>query len=177
MHKLSEYIVEKKGTTESIINIELLNIIKSFDIQILIKEYKISNFFKGKFFIKRLINKIFKYKLNKKMLWNNSFWNKVTILNIKSSIRYSDNLKNTEMASYIEKKYSEKRLDDIYYYQKKLNKMDPPLYIDGYSLNIIGASINPNKVFMLDGSRRLIANLLNNKNHIDIYMISINKQE
>ena len=43
-----------------LIDIELVNLIKIIPTDKFIKEYKISNFWTGKFFIKRLINKIFK---------------------------------------------------------------------------------------------------------------------
>ena len=44
-----------------------------------IKTYKISNFWKGKYFIKKLINRIFKYKLNSSMKWNNKIWDVINI--------------------------------------------------------------------------------------------------
>ena len=43
-----------------VVNIKLKKYISNIPIDIFIKEYKISNLWKGKFFIKRLINKIFK---------------------------------------------------------------------------------------------------------------------
>ena len=45
----------------------------------LLSQYKISNFWKGKFFIKRLINKIFKYHIKMQMVWKNDFWKKIVI--------------------------------------------------------------------------------------------------
>ena len=174
-HKLPDYIIDTNGTTESIVDIQLLEIIESLNINIVINEYKISNFFKGKFFIKRLINKIFKYKLNKKMDWNNIFWDKVKILHIKTSIKKSETLIRESFESYIKNKYKRKRLRDIYYYKNILNKINsPPLYIDGGSLNILGADTNPHTIFLLDGARRLIAHLLKENKHINIYLITIN---
>ena len=45
------------------IDINLKEHITNVNINLFIKSYKISNLWKGKFFIKRLINKIFKYQL------------------------------------------------------------------------------------------------------------------
>ena len=42
--------------------------------------------------------------------------------------------------------------------------MGPPVYITGRALNIIGGNIDNKKIFILDGSRRLVANILNNTN-------------
>ena len=39
-----------------------------------------------------------------------------------------------------------------------------PLYIMGNSLNILGAKLQSNQVFILDGSRRLAANIILGKN-------------
>ena len=39
-----------------------------------------------------------------------------------------------------------------------------PLYITSECLNLLGAKISINEVFILDGSRRLTANILINKN-------------
>ena len=175
IHKLPNYKIDTSGTTESIVDIQLLEIIESLDIKIVINEYKISNFFKGKFFIKRLINKIFKYKLNKKMIWNSIFWDSVKILNIKISIKKSAALTKETLESHIEKKYKKNRVQNIYYYKNILDKIkNPPLYIDGYSLNILGADTKPHNVFMLDGARRIIAHLLNGNKNINIYLISAN---
>ena len=174
MNNLQKYIINQNGVTESIVNIQLLETIKSFDIKILLKNYRISNLFKGKFFTKRLINKIFKYKLNSKMQWSRTFWDKVCVLEIKATIKKTTDFENQNMIPHIKKISSKKRLKDIYYYQTISAKMDPPLYIDGKSLNQIGGDTNPNVVFILDGSRRLIANLLNKKKYISIYLITIN---
>ena len=39
--------------------------------------------------------------------------------------------------------------------------MGNPLYITGKALNLIGAKIKNDDIYILDGSRRLIANILN----------------
>jgi len=52
---MSKYKTSQLGTTESIITITNVVIHKKIDFNSFIKNYKISNFFKGKYFIKRLI--------------------------------------------------------------------------------------------------------------------------
>jgi hypothetical protein len=46
-----------------------------------------------------------------------------------------------------------------------------PLYISGDVLNMIGGSINPYEMYMIDGARRLIANALCKQKCIKIWLI------
>ena len=48
----------------------------------------------------------------------------------------------------------------------------PPLYIDGDCLNILGANVKKSELYMLDGSRRLLANLLSKNDKTEIFLIS-----
>ena len=56
---------------------------------------------------------------------------------------------------------------------QKNNKLDYPLFIDSQSLNLLGANENNNELYMLDGSRRIIASLLCGIKKQKIYLISI----
>ena len=55
------------------VNIKIKSCLEELDVNEFINFYKISNFWTGKFFIKRIINKIFKYQIKKKMIWNKNF--------------------------------------------------------------------------------------------------------
>ena len=75
------------GETESLILINILDQKSNkLELTTFIKNYKISNFFKGKFFIIRLIKKIFKYKLITKFSWKKNFWDKINITCVNASI-------------------------------------------------------------------------------------------
>ncbi len=165
------------GNTEYIISIKLLKIIDLIDIKIFIQNYKISNFFTGSFFIKRLINKVFKYKLQESMAWNNNFWNFVEIANYKTSINISEKIKDvTEFETELNKKFSSKRIKNIYKIKKMLNQnivFDFPLFITGECLNLLGASTPNNSLYMLDGSRRCLAYVLNEQNDINTYVMTL----
>jgi hypothetical protein len=165
------------GNTEYIISIRLLNISDIIDVKIFIQNYKISNFFKGNFFIKRLINKVFKYKLQESMVWDNDFWNLVEITNYKTSINISDKIKNvTEFEKELNKKFSSKRIKNIYKLKKMLNQnivFDFPLFITGECLDLLGASTPSNSLYMLDGSRRCLAYVLNEINDINTYVMTL----
>jgi hypothetical protein len=140
-----------------------------------IANYKISKFFKGKFFIKRLINKIFKYKLNKKILWDKNFWNKISIHMFESKIRLKINI--DDFNNKINKHTKSDRLKDVMNYKELLMKgcnLGEPLYISSKCLNYLGADIKEDKVFILDGSRRLVAYTMLNMNP-KILLIDINK--
>ena len=147
-----------------VVNIKLKKYISNIPIDIFIKEYKISNFWKGKFFIKRLIIKIFKYQLNQKIKWNKNFWSKIKISKLKIEIDNQD-IKNIQLN--IKKKTTSSRYSDIKKYTKLIHEnheVGNPLYIKGSVMKFLGANVQSDDIFILDGSRRLIANIMNNKN-------------
>lgn len=152
------------------LKVELVSNNRYIDLDEFIKSYKISNIFKGKFFIKRIIKKIFKYQLNKDIKWKNDFWSLVSIslMSTKLTIRHQNFYKE------LESKTTKKRFKDILKYQKliKDSHMGNPLYITGNALNIIGANVKCDDVYILDGSRRIIAYFLNNINP-DIILIDL----
>lgn len=159
MNKFNQYITPDK--THSI-EIELKSIIKKIDVSEFIKTYKISNLWRGKFFIKKIINKVFKYQLSHSMKWNKKFWNSITIKIMSTKLTVEE----PDIYTIIQQKTTKKRFQDIKKYQELMTKIDlgEPLYITGKVLNIIGANIEDDKIFILDGSRRLVANILNNTN-------------
>ena len=53
------YSIDKTGITESNLEINLISNLNRVNVNSFIKRYKVSNFFKGKYFLKRLIKKIF----------------------------------------------------------------------------------------------------------------------
>jgi len=172
-----KFNLDSSGNTESIIDLELLNINNVIDINLFAKNYKISNFFKGKFFIKRLINKVFKYKLEKSIKWNDYFWGKVEIVNYKASICFSKKINSLdEFENELNKSFTLKRIKKISDIKKMLNKnvkLDFPLFISGDCLNILGGNTSNNSLYMLDGSRRCLAYVLNDINEINIYLMTL----
>jgi len=163
----------KKGNTEALINFKLNNPFDEIPIDKFIRQYKISNFFKGSFFIKRLINKIFKYKINKQVIWTSNFWETVSVLKYKASITHNSN----DLISFIEevnKNYSNRRIKKIYSLKKIIkdnNNIEYPLFISGDCLNLINANVSNDSIYMLDGSRRIIAYLLNDISNINVYLL------
>ena len=174
MTDLQDYYLPEIGMTENIINIKLSQNLQTVGLIPFIKDYKISNFWKGKFFIKRLINKIFKYKLKKNMNWNTNFWNNIQVQLIASDISIKEKYKHKNIVSF----YSQKRKEDILKYQSMINnKVDLgfPLFITGECVNLIGGDVNEKEIYMLDGSRRLAAYILSNILNIRIWLITLNK--
>jgi len=177
MHR--KFNLNNRGNTESMISLELLDILDVIDVNIFSKNYKISNFFRGKFFIKRLIKKVFKYKIQQSMNWNDDFWNNIEILNYKAAINFSERIDNlTEFENEFLKNFSSKRIKNIYKIKKMINnniQLDSPLFISSNSLNLLGSKISKNNLYMLDGSRRCIAYILNDISEIQIYVIMLKK--
>ena len=53
-----------------------------------IDNYIISNYWSGKFFIKKLIKRLFKHKINQQFIWDNKFFDKMSILSLIINIHY-----------------------------------------------------------------------------------------
>ncbi len=106
------------------------------------------------------------------MIWNKKIWENIKIKRFKTVISDKD-IKNTQ--SNIQIKTSASRYSDIKKYQKLIaenNDIGSPLYITGRALNYLGSSIKKDSIFILDGSRRLVASMLNNINP-DIVLIDL----
>ena len=173
MNKIIQPITPDKSIS---INLEIKSIIKEIDSKRFIKSYKISNFWKGKIFIKKLINRIFKYQLNQKMVWKNNFWDRINISLVNTKIKLLKNFDDYQtLEKLIKEKTTPKRFNDIETYKNLIKdgeKIDPPLYIKGNCINYLGANINNEDIFILDGSRRIVANTLNKTNPV-IYRIEL----
>ena len=170
MYNFNHYITRDKKIS---ININFESIIKEINLSDFIKSYKISNFWKGKFFLKKLIKKVFKYQLLIPIQWNNHFWDNITVQLMKTKVDSEINYSTLE--SMIKSKTTPSRFRDIKKYQRLMNKgeeMPPLLYITGKCINYLGGTVKNEDVFILDGSRRLVANILNN-NSPEILLINL----
>ena len=161
---------------------------ESINIKSFLTDYKISGIFHGKFFIKRLINKIFKYKINQNLKWNSFFWNNITITKKSTTFitapslllpqnfySLSEERQNIIIENIIYENTSKRRFRDIKKYQRYINDnidLGCPLFITGNCFNFLGGNIDSEKIYILDGSRRLVANILNKVNP-DILLIDI----
>ena len=146
------------------VNINIKSFVEKLDVNKFINFYKVSNLWTGRFFIKRIINKIFKYQIKKKMVWDKNFWNLIDIRIFNTKVTID---KNLDLEKNLVNKTTNKRYKDIIKYKNFLLKeknLGMPLYITGNSLNILGAKFQSNEVFILDGSRRLAANIILGKN-------------
>jgi len=130
-----------------------------------IDNYIISNYWSGKFFIKKLIKRLFKHKINQQFIWDNKFFDKMSI----TKFNYKYSLPQTvpdliQLEKKIKETTTTKRFKDILKYKQLLeNKVDlnMPLFITGKALNYLGSDIKSNEIHFLDGTRRLWANILN----------------
>tara|TARA_B110000116_G_scaffold252489_1_gene248411 strand:+ start:610 stop:1137 length:528 start_codon:yes stop_codon:yes gene_type:complete len=147
------------------IDIKFTKFIKNIDISVFLKTYKVSNFIFGKFVIRRLFNKIFKYHLSKKIIWRNTFWDKIDIKLIETKVILDSNL--SIIANNYSKYSNMRRIESIKEYQSLLNTghdLGCPLFVSGSCINYLGGNIENSDIFMLDGSRRLYAHILNGSN-------------
>ena len=130
-----------------------------------VNNYIISNYWSGKFFIKKLIKRLFKHKINQQFTWDDNFF---SIINIdKFNYKYSlpQTISNlNELEKKIKNTTTKKRFKDIIRYKKLLkNKvnLNMPLFITGETLNHLGGDVENSQLYFLDGTRRLWANILN----------------
>ena len=99
------------------------------------------------------------------MNWNNFFWNNINIKLIETKIDLSSNI--SEITKNYKKYSSKNRFKDIKKYQYLLNKgidLGCPLFTSGSCINYLGGNVKNSDIFMLDGSRRLYAHILNQSN-------------
>lgn len=174
MNDITKYY--KNKNIQKNITINVSKHIENYDVKVFIKTYKISKYLKGKFFIKNLIKRIFKYKINYQIKWDSLFWDNIKISKIEIEISFKPKFISLDKYKcHIEKNTKKNRLSDIYKYMDLINKgtnLSCPLYITGECLNYLGADIDNNELFLLDGSRRITANLLLNINKIEAFLIS-----
>ena len=146
------------------INLNLTQSNSGVKIDEFISLYKISNFWRGKIFIKKLINKIFKYRIDANMKWNKNFWDLVNVYNAEYDYSLPKEFSNlNDFRKYVVEQTDSKRMKDILNYEKLILSgvdINCPLFINGLVLNKIGANVDKNDIFLLDGSRRLISNIL-----------------
>ena len=162
------------GVAGYALNIQFSKYIKAIDLNYFLKNYKISNIWWGKWIIKRLISKIFRKRIFTKMKWENSFWDKIETYLIESKIQKKSYFElNIEDKIQAETKIN--RYNDIKKYQSLFNtgkKLPPPLYISGRCLNYLGANVDDELLYILDGSRRITAHILN-ENSPNILIIDL----
>ena len=164
------------GNTESLVSIHIMDkYMTELAVDTIIANYKISKFFKGRYFFIRLIKKIFKYKLNDRFIWKSDFWDRINVVTVNASISISKKTFN-EFELYLTQKYNKKRIKNIYRYKDLIEggiDLGPPLYIAGSCLNLLGAKTESNELFMLDGSRRLLSLLLAKKKSTKLLIIKL----
>jgi hypothetical protein len=158
-----------KPITKSSNDFITLDLVVNEDIAIstneFISTYKISNLWKGKFFIKKLIKRIFKYRLKSPIIWNNNIWDIMKIYELKYDYKFPDNINSVdELYLELSKGDTKKRFNDINKYKELIKEgidLNLPLFISGKALNFIGGDVDDNEIYFLDGTRRLLANILN----------------
>jgi len=132
-----------------------------------ISSYKISNFWKGKFFIKKLIKRIFKYRLKTKMIWDNKIWDIVKVYELEYNYKFPNHISSIQDLYSELSKDDKKRFNDINKYKQLIDEgvdLNLPLFMSGKALNFIGGNVDDNAIYFLDGTRRLLANILNGGN-------------
>jgi len=183
---ISKYYQSPRGNTEKIISVRPVKI-ESIPIfpKHLLRNYKLSNFWKGLRPIKRLIKKIFEEKLKTQIIWKSDIWDKIIIIPTKCEIKdaktnqYFSELEPQNINDISEdfaKNISKRRERSIEKLAMKLkNNIDlgSPLYLSGGVLNYLGANVDSKEIFMVDGARRIVACALNHQKYIKALLLML----
>ena len=162
--KFNRSVVGVKGYE---LHLENIKFIKNIDVNDFFKNYKISNIWRGKWAIKKLITRIFKRRIHQEMQWKKSLWNKIEINLIEASIQTDKYPDIDIIEKNIKAQVKPHRFKDIKKYQLLLTKgieYPPPLYISGRCIKYLGGIVDDDLLFILDGSRRITAHILNKYN-------------
>ena len=90
------------------LHLENIKFIKNIDVNYFLKNYKISNIWRGKWFIKKLIHRIFKRRIHQEMQWEESLWDRIEVNLIEATVqknKYPDNWKEISSNIRMEAKY------------------------------------------------------------------------
>jgi hypothetical protein len=164
------------GYDYSIVIISFGSNVLSKDIVSFLSSYRFSRFKRGKYILKRLLSKIINKQLDQQMIWKNDFWTKIKVEKIEVTIKYNKENSNQIIENFLNDNQSPKRMKNIIYYNSLIKDnidLGYPLYIMGDCLNIlVNESVAASDLFQVDGSRRLWANMLNEKKKMYFWLIS-----
>ena len=149
------------------LHLKNIKFVKNINLKYFLKKYKISNIWWGKWIIKRLINKIFKRRINQKMQWKKSLWDNIEVCLVETNIKKNKYPDINILEKKIKVSVKPNRFEDIKKYKlllKKGTQFPPPLYISGRCINYLGGVVDDDLLFILDGSRRITAHILNKYN-------------
>ena len=165
------------GYDYSIVMISFKNSILSTDIVSFLSFYHFTKFKRGKYFLKRLINRIITKQLNQKMLWKRNFWDKIKVEKREISIEYCNTDTNNIILDFLNSNQSSRRMKNIVHYTSLIKDnidLGFPIYTTGACLNILGPKIlNSEDLFIVDGSRRLWSYILNRKKKMYVWLITL----
>ena len=104
------------GFKRPAVSIVLCETISTETIKQFLNHYKFSLLKGGKFFLRRLIKRVFKNKSDSKFIWNNSFWDNHVIHKMASKIRYVNGIQILTIEQKLATFQNQRRMKDILYY-------------------------------------------------------------
>jgi hypothetical protein len=182
---MEKYFQSNKGVTESIVTLKPINELEldfNLDLHKFIKNYKFSRIGFKKTIVKRLVKKIIHKKLKNKVYWDKNIWTKSSIIllncefvinnqNIFNKIKNAISDNNSFEIKNVVSKSRFKTITKLTKLLKHNIELDFPLFISGKVLAQLGCNVNNYEIFVIDGSRRILASSFFNKN-IKIYLIT-----
>ena len=164
------------GRKSSVVTITLFEIIETFDINQFLKKFKLSKWKRGKYFLDRHIQKVFYKNIEKDVTMNNYHLDDIEIVRYSAFIEYTKSNIENVILTHLKPSQTKRRMKDIIKYSTLIKDgidIGSPIYIQGNCINKWGGNVASNKLFQIDGSRRLVSYLINQKSNLIIDVISL----
>ena len=163
------------GNKAPIITLKFEKEIITEDIDTFLRHYHFSKFKRGRFFLKRLLKKILT-KINNSSVINNIFFKKIQVKLIQIRIEYINENAISIIRKSLISTQSNRRIKNIENFEQLIEQdidLGFPLYIQRECLSEIATDVGYGTPIQVDGSRRLMANILNKKQSYRIWLITL----
>lgn len=175
------------GNTEQYIGIQILNSLDTSSVYQAIKDYSIEGIGVGFEGLDFIVNHIFKKKLAQKLSPKKNLWNNCIVLNVNLEVlnaqtqqSFGSHIQSVEDISLqFAQSESQDRLECINRYKQLIQSgqdLGKIIYLTGAVLNEMGATVENNSLYMIDGARRLTAHAIAHSQSLPAQIIMPNKQ-
>lgn len=181
---MKNHVQPKIGVVEKYINLSPQNYLGKLSSTFqALKNYEVKPFGIGLPVVQSIIAHVFKTKLNKACQWKEDLWRKSYVVHFNCSLsRHGDALSFSQLKpnsfrdispEFSEAEGADREKHALEYAQKIKEgvELGCPLYVTSAVLNYLGAELDDNEIYMLDGARRIEAMALSHRDEIEIQII------
>ena len=186
---LQAYFQPPAGNTETYIRIQPVAVLDHFiPASQMLKSYSISGFGTGTEAVENILSIVFQRQFPQTNISSCDMWDRVVALTLDCELRHGVSgllfgVVQPKDLEDIDLKFAQQegdaRKEEIYRYVKKLRNgesLGMPLYISGAILQYLGASVQKDTMYMLDGARRLSASALHHQDRVSIILLTLEEE-